>query len=188
MKTNLKLNSSISLQALEAKARKAAAIAAATAIVQQHDNAKKPHKKPIPAIERDIRSIYQALKSNANETEVVTFERPDKGVSYLAIINIFRQADLHRQKEEESAYRERLAQGADRKTLAKPFKAVPIVRYTFYPSTINHNRLGSIAIYGENASSTRALILKSGHLFGHSIISATLEMGRRPFVDVTLAA
>lgn len=172
---NLQFNKSLSLKSLQAKAKKAAAAAA--------ENARKPApkkpKKTLPQIELEIRSILNSVNSKVSENETVVISQGDKNVARKAAISIYRREDLLRQKEEESAKRKGL--------IEKSFKAVPRVMYAFYPSVADQNKLGSIAIYGENPSGTCSIIQKLGSLFGHKVLRASLEMGRRMFVDVTLA-
>ncbi len=144
--------------------------------------------RKIPAIEREIRSIFRGLTANASEHEVIVIEKDDKGTYRKAMIRVYKQADLDRQKEEETIYRERLARGENRTERDKPYKAHPIVMYALYPDTYDSTKLGSIAIYGDDAPMRRTLILKQGSLFGRKVVSANLEMCHRLFVDVKLGA
>lgn len=185
MKTNLKLNSNTPLQALASKARKAAAIATVERI-EKSCGVKKRAVREIPEIDRDIRSIFLALNSRAAENSVAVMEKPAQGSSCKGIIHIYDRSDLCRQRDEEASYRELRNNGSDHPHHAKPYRAKPTVTYAFYPKASDHTKLGSVAIYGENADSRRKLILKIGTLFGHRVISANIEMGRRPFVDVKL--
>jgi len=185
MKTNLKLNSNTPLQALASKARKAAAIADAERI-EKSGGAKKRTVREIPEIDRDIRSIFLALNSRTTENSTAVLEKPARGSSCKGIIHIYNQSDLCRQKEEEASYRELRNNGSDHAHHVKPYRAKPTVTYAFYPKASDQNKLGSVAIYGENADSRRKLILKIGTLFGYRVINANIEVGRRPFVDVKL--
>lgn len=192
MKKNLKLNSNISLQALEAKALKAAAIAAEEAKTQKSQQIAQKEKKNFrkrqqPEIDREISSIFRSLQSTVSETESVMLDRPRKGLLCKAVISVYRKSDLIRQEEEEEILKRSVSAGQDRKNLPKPFRATPKVRYAFYPSTLEPNKLGSVAIYDENSSSVKARIVKSGYLFGHRVVRVSLEMGRSPYVDVTFA-
>lgn len=180
MKTNLKLNSNTPLQALASKARKAAAIATVERI-EKSCGVKKRTVREIPEIDRDIRSIFFALNSRTAENSTAVFDKPAQGSSCKGIIHIYDRSDLCRQRDEETSYRELRNNGFDH-----PHRAKPTVTYAFYPKASDHTKLGSVAIYGENADSRRKLILKIGTLFGHRVISANIEMGRRPFVDVKL--
>lgn len=126
----------------------------------------KAKPKAIPTIEREIRSIFRVLSARASEHDRVVLERPDKGASYVAVINIYREEDLNCQKST---------------------KPVPYVKYVFYSNTIDRNRLDSIAIYGADAAAYHSSIVKRGSFFGRKVVGATLEMGRRWFVDVKLA-
>ena len=185
MKTNLKLNSNTPLRALASKARKAAAIAVAERI-EKSCGTKKRTVREIPEIDRDIRSIFLALNSRTAENITAVLDKPAQSSSCKWIIHIYDRSDLCRQKEEEASYRELRNNGSDRAHLVKPYRAKPTVTYAFYPKASDNAKLGSVAIYGENADSRRKLILKLGTLFGHRVIRANIEMGRRPFVDVKL--
>lgn len=185
MKTNQNRISTLSLKALEAKARRAATVA------EVRTERQKPQKKERPvkrhrrkAIELEINSIYQALRNNASDKEVVILDRPGRDSSSIAKISIYLKVDLLRQKEEEEA--RRVAPAGN--TADKPFRALPTVVYSLYAGTLNPDRLGSVAIYGDNPHSTLSRITKCGRLFGYSVKRASIEIGRRPFVDVTLAA
>lgn len=122
----------------------------------------------------EINSIFNSLASNASKGEVVVKERPAKGSSCKGIINVFSRRDLDREQE-------------DRDTRRFPIrKAVPIVKYAFYPDTYRPERLGSVAIYGENATARYMTIARDSSFFGHRVRSVSIEVGRRPFVDVKL--
>ncbi len=140
------------------------------------------------SFECEINSIFRILSTKASENSVVVRERGVKGGSCKALISVFDRSDLKRQAEEEAEYRTNLRRGADRRSLAKPFFAKPVVRYAFYPSTYNSDKLGSVAIYGDNVAPLYNLINRHRSLFGRNVISADIEMGIRPFLDVRLAA
>lgn len=189
--------SSLSFKALEARARRAAAIAANIPAPENSEKKKNKQRKtsnrPSP-IEREIHSIFQSLSANSPDTEVVFLEMT-KNSSCLAMIRVFNRDDLAREQQE--AQEKRNASRLDRtlrrddrdsKANAKPFKASPIVSYALYPSSYDAGKLGSVAIYGHDAPARRTQILKQRSLFGYPVVSATLEVGRRPFVDVTLRA
>ncbi len=183
----LNLIHTISLKALEAKARKAAATAAATS-KKETIKSKKAKTKKIPMIEREIRSIFHTLRINATENQMVILDQSNKGSLSKAIISIYNQDDINRYRVEDAAYRELVAQAGNRGNIRKPRKPLPVVMYVFYSHTLDDQKIGSVAIYGPDASMQRNIILKNGSLFGHRVISADLEMGRRLFVDVKLAA
>lgn len=193
MKTNQNLISTLSFKALAAKARRAAAVAATTKL-QSVDKAAKSTKKTkslqkqLPAIEREIRAIFNSLSSSDSETYTVVLEHPERSASAKAIVKVFLKVDIERQREEETAYREAIAAGVDRSTLPRCFVATPIVMYAFYPKTTDEDTLGSIAIYGKNASQTLDRIVRHGYLFGRTVLQASVEIGRRPFVNVIIAA
>lgn len=177
MKENLKLNPSLSMRALETQARKAAAYAA----VRPKPVRKLANLQRIPEIELEIKAIFRVLASSVSESEVVLIDRPGNGVSCKAIISVYNREDLLRQKEEENACRQL---GVHRKT----YRAFPNVKYAIYPNVVDATKIGSIAIYGRDVEILRTVILRQGSLFGRRVISANLEMGRRLFIDVKLAA
>lgn len=63
-----------------------------------------------------------------------------------------------------------------------------IVKYAFYASTICPGKIGSVAIYSEDITRILTEIRRSGYLFGFRVVKATVEHGRRPFIDVTVAS
>lgn len=164
MKT-IKLNPTLSIKALESKARRNAVIAASKASSSsrsQNDDpkSKRPQRKQPPLIEREINSIYRTLKLKTSGNRVITLERPGRYSTCKATISIYST----------SAQR------------------VPLVMYAFYSDILHPNKLGSIAIYGDNPEATQKRVLTYGALFGHMVKRVTIENGRRPFVDVTLVA
>lgn len=140
------------------------------------------------SVESQINSIFNSLSSTLSETSVVVKDRAPKGGSCKGFISVFNKADLRRQNEEEKEYREYIRQGYSKESLQKTFKATPSVKYAFYPNTISPDKLGSVAIYGKNLASLLLMIKKNNTLFGHRVISATTEIGIRPFLDVKVAA
>ena len=127
------------------------------------------------------------LSSRASENDRVEMVRPDKGFSYVAIINIYREQPLNNQKDDEVAYRGIMPQEDGFTTRRKAHKPIPFVKYVFYSNTLDPNRLDSVAIYGADVSIYQTNILKRSSFFGRKVVSATLEMGRRLFVDVKFA-
>ena len=79
------------------------------------------------------------------------------------------------------------AEDFQRKKLDRSFKAVPVVSYAFYTDTFRPSRIGSVAIYGDKAFNLGLNLKKRGFFFGRKILSANVEQGLRPFVDVKLA-
>lgn len=204
MKSNLKLNPSTSLQALEDKARQAVAIAS----VRRAQTVKKAKtyggKERATPAETEIRNIFQSLQSPSHVERsarrgrfntagpqtahrIYRLERPSAGQAALAIISVYIKEALDRHTGEEAAYQAALAAGVDRSLLKKPAKPSPESLYAFYPRPGDRSRLGSVAIYCGGAPAVCAEILKFGHIFGHKIVSASVEYGRRAFVDVRLA-
>ena len=122
-------------------------------------------------IEQTISSIFRVLSTTASDNSVVVREKPSKTSTFCkGLISIFNRNDLLRQEK------------------GKPFKATPIVRYAFYSNTYNPTQLGSIAIYGDNATILGSIIKKYKTIFGHTVISVSVENGRRPFIDVRIRA
>ncbi len=189
MKENLKIKSTSSLRALESFAATASALseirrsqAAATpgrksnqaaAPSRKSNQAAAPSRKSakstgsrrdLPQIERDIRAIFSAISSQIEEGFTVKTSQDGSGLSAKWTASIFRDADLE---------------------LKKPN---PVVMYAFYPDPVRADRLGSVAIYGSEPSLYKSMIDRSGSFFGRKVARTSLEMGRRPFVDVTFAA
>ncbi|MDE5882246.1 MAG: hypothetical protein K2H60_10985 [Muribaculaceae bacterium] len=205
MKKTLKFNSMLSFKAIESIARKAAAVAVSTipatsAKLAESSNPAspgkphaesnpktKPKSKTLSSIEREIRAIFRVLSSRASENDRVEMVRPDKGFSYVAIINIYREHPLNSQKDDEVAYRGIMPQEDGFTIRRKAHKPIPFVKYVFYSNTFDPNRLDSVAIYGADVSIYQTNILKCSSFFGRKVVSATLEMGRRLFVDVKFA-
>lgn len=201
MNTNLKLNSSLSFNALTAKARRAAALAeavkglepAAAADGKKSDRrprgkkkAEAPKPEPLP-IDLKIKSVVLGARRLYADGYDIVVDRKTAGSACHAMICVYSSADLIRQRDEADEHKRAIARGADPKTLRKPFVAAPVVRYALYPAILNRKELGSVAIYSDNAFATKALFATSGSFYGFSIKKATIEMGRRPFVDLTLA-
>ena len=59
--------------------------------------------------------------------------------------------------------------------------------YAFYASATHPTQLGSIAIYSSDPVTLATLLRKRKSLFGFRVRDCRLELGRHPFVDVTLA-
>ena len=94
---------------------------------------------------------------------------PSKGSTFCkGMINIYRAEDRQRKEADKS------------------FKAIPVVSYAFYTDIFFPSRIGSVAIYGENAFNRCFILKKRGFFFGKKIISANVEYGLRPFVGVKL--
>jgi hypothetical protein len=182
MKTNLKLNNSLSLKALEVQARKAAAIAAikpqvAPTSAQAAPTARKvavapatvrTPKKEKPqrpqTIEAEIRSIFRMLTVSTAENTVVKMDKLSPGTSCKGLIGVY-----------------------SRDAVNEKLPDVLRVRYAFYASTRNPSKLGSVAIYCDDVASYLTRIQQQGALFGHRVANATIAIGRRRFIDVTFA-
>lgn len=184
MKKNLNSKSTLStlsFGSLEARARRAAANAA---VEKAEQKAAKQQKKkaPKPEIELEVRSIFLALQHNVAAGEEVVLDRSTKDSACHSRICIYLKADLLRQLQEAEAYQKARAEG---QIGIKPFKAQPKAVYALYAGVINREKLGSVAIYCDNPFVTIDRITKNGQLFGRKVKRATVEMGRRAFVDVT---
>ena len=136
-------------------------------------------------IENQINSIFRLISRTAAETTVVVKERPAKGASGKGIISVYRIEDL---REDEKSSVRCSFDGEVCAILAKPFKARPVESYVFYSSVYDDSRLGSVAIYGADAATRCMMINRVRSFFGIMIKEASLEMGRRPFVDVKFFA
>lgn len=110
-------------------------------------------------LNNQIETIYRMLATQASDNSKVKKEKPKRGSSCKSIISIF----------DSSREDARLCQS-----------------YAFYSSTYFPDKLGSVAIYGDNVSQLYGQLKKTGYLFGHRIRGIKVEMGRRPFIDVTL--
>lgn len=113
-------------------------------------------------IECEINSIYRALVADTDESLVVVKEKPKRGEASKGVINIFVK-DENRSRTE---------------------SRTPLVKYVFYPSTLFPGRLGSVAIYGQEAVKVFGKLKTQGHLYGRRYLNLELEQGRRPYVDV----
>lgn len=133
------------------------------------NQSKNNSSKPL-TIEEEITSIFKSLKSTLHPGMVAEMCKPSKNQSSCkGIIDVYRAEDL--QKKEKNG-----------------FKVKPIERYAFYADIYNPERIGSVAIYGDNAVYRYDLIRARHFFFGHRIVGATVEIGMRPYVDVKLAA
>ena len=122
------------------------------------------------SIEQEITAIFNGIEAILKEGLVAEKTRPAKGSTFCkGEIKVFIAEDLRRMEEDKS------------------FKAKPLERYAFYADTLRPSRVGSVAIYGDNAFNRCLILNKRGFLFGRKIISAKVEQGLRPFVDVKLA-
>ncbi len=180
MKSNIKLNPTMSLKAIESKVRNTSFfISGDRAVVKHNPNQYNPSKpvgsskdrhterrapgfKSLPEIRQSVRRIYEALSRSAKDNEVVKLEETGDRESYKAVITL----------SEKQGREEQLR---------------TVETYAFYPAAHNAAKLGSVAIYGPDAAARRMDIVRHRSLFGHAIRDARLEMGRRLFVDVTFA-
>lgn len=140
------------------------------------------------SFESQINTIFNSLSSTLSDSSVVVKERVRPGSLCKGLIAVFSRAELKRRTEEEKEYHILLRQGYRKEDLQKPFKATPSVKYAFYASNVEPERLGSIAIYGANLTPLLLMLNKSRILFGYRVISTSVEMGARPFLDVKLTA
>ena len=138
-------------------------------------------------IEQEISSIHRIISSVITDDLVAVVERPKNAVS-KGIISIYNRHDLERETQEASIYKELSRQVVDRSALAKPRKAVPKRVYVIYPNIYEPSKIGSVAIYGNDAPEQFELIDRHRVLFGHKVKSVTLEQGLHIFVSVRLGA
>ena len=121
--------------------------------------------------ERVISVIFNHLSENVSENLEVKKASLARMSKYCkGVINIYRKDDLKRASED------------------KKFTAKPVESYSFYGDTYNPAKIGSVAIYGDDALNRCLNLRLNGFLFGHKIRKATVEQGLRPFVDVQLAS
>ena len=119
----------------------------------------------IGSIESMIDAIENYLVRNASAGQSVERKRAGRGQSCNCMISIFAEAK---------------PKGKDERTALQT--------YAFYPGTYIPTRLGSVAIYADNVTTLLAQIRSGKTLFGIPVLEATLEYGRRPFIDVRFAA
>ena len=119
----------------------------------------------IGSIESTINAIENNLVRNASAGLSVERKNALRGQSCKCMINIF----------------------AEEKPKGKDERK-PLMTYAFYAGTYFPSRLGSVAIYADNVTSILAQIRASKSLFGIPVVEATLEYGRRPFIDVRFVA
>lgn len=149
-------------------------------------NRPKKSVKRVPSIHREIGAIFALLASRESETNKVIMEPVAEGSSCKGIICIYRRADLARQAEEGGQILAMRRQGVAKELLPKVFKAVPILKYAFYPNVYNPTHIGSIAIYTSDAGMQCRFVRASGYIFGRPVAQASVELGIRPFVQVKL--
>ena len=123
------------------------------------------------SIEQEITAIFNGIEASLTDGLVAEKTRPSKGSTFCkGEVNVYKAEDLKRMKDDKS------------------LKPKPIESYTFYSNTLKPSRLGSVAIYGEKAFNRCLTINGRGFFFGRKIVSAKVEQGLRPFVDVKLVA
>lgn len=130
-------------------------------------------------IEKEINALINNMTAHLSEDYTVVKERPTKWSTCRKMVAVYRNADLRRQRAEAGSSRR---EACDQSR----YKATPVLRYTFYSSNYDADRLGSVAIYGANAAAEYMDISKAGHFFGAPVRSIDFEIGRRPFVNVVL--
>lgn len=121
-----------------------------------------------PSIEQEVSTILKRINANIPDDVVARLDKLSKWSTCRGLIGVYNRADLKLEEKNRNQ------------------KARPLRQYDFYPHHIYPSRLGSVAIYGENASGTLAALQRSESIFGHRILAANIEMGLRPFIDVTL--
>lgn len=185
---NLNLSSSTPLKALEAKALKASAIAVASKNGKQSSKKdkslqkkdKKKGKKLSP-IEASLLTIKKAAENWKLDGKYVEFEKQGRFSSSSLIINIFPRPDTPDKPTRDD---ESFVQASPMEEEGDKKKKAPMRKFVFYPDPLDSNRLGSVAIYGDDIPDLYESISKSTHLFGIKIKKCALDCGLRPFVDV----
>ena len=123
------------------------------------------------SIEQEITAIFNGIEANLNEGWVAEKTNPSKGSTFCkGMVNVYKAEDYKRKNENQTS------------------KPIPVISYAFYQDTYRPSRIGSVAIYGDKAFNRCLNLNKRGFLFGRKIVSAKVEQGLRPFVDVKLVA
>lgn len=119
------------------------------------------------SIEDQVNLVFKSLTEKADPETVVMKAKPVKGNPFgKRVISIFDRAEINRQE------------------LDSSYKPIPRRIYAFYPNSIDPTRLGSVAIYCDNAIHFGAVIRKKQSLFGLRVTSVEIEHGLHTFVDV----
>ena len=122
------------------------------------------------SIEQEISAIFNGIEANLKDGLVAEKTHPSKGSTFCkGMVNVYKAEDFQR------------------KNVDRSFKAIPVISYAFYTDTFRPSRIGSVAIYGDKTFNRCLTLNKRGFFFGRKIVSATVEQGLRPFVDVKLA-
>lgn len=124
--------------------------------------------KGLCSIEQEIGAIFAAIAGEVSDNLKAVKERPVKGASCRGMVCVYDRRDLKRAEED------------------RHYKPVPVVRYALYPDVYCPSRLGSVAIYADNAEVLCRALRRQGSLFGHAIRDVWVDFGRRPYVDVRL--
>lgn len=133
--------------------------------MKQNSQTTTPHAY---SVEQEITKIFKIISANLKDGLVAERSKPSKGSSFCkGFVNIYEASELKSKN---------------------PCNTAPVESYAFYTDGRQPARISSVAIYGKKAFIRCLLLNLKGHLFGRKIISATVEQGRRPFVDVKLAA
>lgn len=127
-------------------------------------------------IETRINAICNILNTVTPEEWIVRKERAAAGALCKGMVSIYSPADIRRLSASTIASAET--------NRAKGIKVRPTIMYAFYAGRFNPQCIGSVAIYTDDAAAECARISRSTTLFGQRIKSVSLEIGRRPFVDV----
>ena len=123
------------------------------------------------SIEQEITAIFNGIEANLKEGLVAEKTHPSNGSTFCkGMVNVYKAEDYKRKKENQTS------------------KPIPVISYAFYQDTYRPSRIGSVAIYGDKAFNRCLNLNKRGFLFGRKIVSAKVEQGLRPFVDVKLVA
>lgn len=123
------------------------------------------------SIEQEINAIFNGISSNLKKGLVAEKARPSKGATFCkGMVNIYNENDFKKMEDNPK------------------IKVRPLVSYAFYNDTYRPNRIGSVAIYGEEAFKDFLSHSKNGFLFGRRILKAKVEKGKYMFLDVKLVA
>lgn len=125
-------------------------------------------KKNVQIIEKEIESIRRSICANVEEgVKVVNEKVPRSNTFCKAVIAIYKVADY--------------------RSLSEGSTLQPLERFYFYPATLRNDRLGSVAIYGNDVISRYGWLTKGQTFYGSKILGASIENGARPFIDIKLA-
>lgn len=121
------------------------------------------------SIEAKINNIFQTLNQQVSDSVVVVRESLSPWASCKGLMSVYRTSDNIFQNNNKC-------------------KSRPIARFAFYPDIYDGTKIGSIAIYGDDAKCYLEMLRKRQTIFGYKIKEVRAEVGMRLFVDVRLFA